>query len=185
MSLLCSLSISCLASRMTAALDLSMILCVNLCCSSDLISDLWPSVVARGLGLREAVSRLMVRGSSTGLSWSGITRVRGLLRLSGSEDEDRNRESEDTLLRSGDFLGPLFRLFRLSPAAFLCLSLDKDNLLEDRDNFFDQDRTFMLLWWCNKCDWWDGGNFRIFISTSELCYWWTGWCLLCDWLVTS
>ena len=145
MSLLCSLSISCLASRMTAALDLSMILCVNLCCSSDLISDLWPSVVARGLGLREAVSRLMVRGSSTGLSWSGITRARGLLSSEdGSEDEDRNRESEDTLLRSGDFLGPLFRLFRLSPAAFLCLSLDKDNLLEDKDNFLDQDRTLML-----------------------------------------
>ena len=83
------------------------------------------------------MSSLMVRGSSTGLQWSGIFQARGLLRLRGSEDEDRNRESEDTLLRSGDFLGPLFRLFRLSPAAFLCLSLDKDN-------FLDQDMTLML-----------------------------------------
>lgn len=133
MSLL-SLSISCLASRMTFALDLSSILCVNLCCSSDLISDLWPRVEARCLGLRLAVSSLMVRGSSTGLQWSGISRARDLLRLRGSEDEDRNRESEDTLLRSGDFLDTLFKL---SLAAFLCLSLD-------RDNFLDQDRTLMM-----------------------------------------
>ena len=132
-----SLSISCLASRIMAALDLSMILCVNLCCSSDLISDLWPSVVVRGLGLQPVFS-LMVRGSSTGLSWSGITRA-GRGRLSsedGSEDEDRNLESEDTLLRSGDFLPPLLTLFRLSPAAFLRLSLDKDKLLADKENFF-------------------------------------------------
>ena len=80
------------------------------------------------------MSSLMVRGSSTGLQWSGISRARDLLRLRGSEDEDRNRESEDTLLRSGDFLDTLFKL---SLAAFLCLSLD-------RDNFFDQDRTLMM-----------------------------------------
>ena len=116
------------------ALDLSMILWVNLCCSSDLICDLWPRVEARGLGLRLAVSSLMVRGSSTGLQWSGIFQARGLLRLRGSEDEDRNRESEDTLLRSGDFLDTLFKL---SLAAFLCLSLDKDN-------FLDQDRILMM-----------------------------------------
>ena len=133
---LLSLSISCLASRMTAALDLSMILCVNLCCSSDLISDLWPSVVARGLGLAP-VSSLMVRGSSTGLSWSGITRGRGRLSSEdGSEDEDRNLESEDTLLRSGDFLPPLLTLFRPSQADFLRLSLYKDKLLVDKENFF-------------------------------------------------
>ena len=117
---------------MTLALDLSMILWVNLCCSSDLICDLWPRVEARGLGLRLAVSSLMVRGSSTGLQWSGIFQARGLLRLRGSEDEDRNRESEDTLLRSGDFLDTLF----------LCLSLDEPKL--DKDNFFDQDGTLMM-----------------------------------------
>ena len=108
---LLSVSISCLASRMTLALDLSMILWVNLCCSSDLMCDLWPRVEARGLGLRLAVSSLMVRGSSTGLQWSGIFQARGLLRLRGSEDKDRNRESEDTLLRSGDFLASYLVFF--------------------------------------------------------------------------
>ena len=79
------------------------------------------------------MSSLMVRGSSTGLQWSGISRARDLLRLRGSEDEDRNRESEDTLLRSGDFLDTLFKLS-------LC-SLDKLKL--DKDKFLDQVRTPM------------------------------------------
>ena len=56
-----------------------------------------------------------------------------MVREDGSEDEDRNLESEDTLLLSGDFRPPLFRL---SPAAFLRLSLYKDKLLVDKENFF-------------------------------------------------
>ena len=84
-------------------------------------------MAARGRGVM-----VMVRGCSTGLSWSGITGARGRL-SSGREDEDRNREMEDTDTRRV----VLREHFILSFLAFLLLSLDKDN-------FLDQDKTLML-----------------------------------------